>query len=362
MAFVLPFTAPPSKRQPSTVYLGRMLVSSAVDELLPNWAFFVRAVLDTELLTPTASREAFVEDMALETTRQQLGEALRDWIITQASEAPWKFQEFLAVHAMALKAMAVHDDELARAVLPWLAFETSDGTRTVSELAEAGTIRYVQSVDEFRQVAAVAASPVVNAGYSYDIELLGRLPALTGVKVAQLQVTEVLRSLAEPPADDAAAAAALAARAKQALAETGAGVLVRSFEPAGVPGLCVADPEAERRRQVDQAREQAPDSLWGDVLGDLGAIMDERRSTDAPGIELALNWNNPLVRQISAVDDQLVFDRTVKLLYVQSLLGSHRPLSAADRALLTSALGDMVALSAGIRSLDNLDLDFEGDQ
>ena len=353
VAFVLPYPAPPGMRQPSTVYLGRMLVSSQLDSLLPPWAFFVRAVIDTEQLTPTASRESFVDDAALELTRERLGRTLRDWIIRLSETEPWRFQEFLAVHAMALKAMAVHDDDLARAVLPWLTLETSAGTRTVTELsAGGGEIRYVETVDEFRQVAAVASddAPVVNAGYSYDVELLRRLPQLTNARVTRVRVHELFESLAPPPADDVDAARSLAVRAAAALADVRTEVSVRSFEPASLPGLCVADPEAVKRREIEQAKEAASDSLWGDVLGDIGAIIDERdrgqrRST---GIELCLNWQSPLVRQISSVDDELVFDRTVKLLYVQSLLASHRPLSPDDRDMLTAALGDMIAMSAGV--------------
>lgn len=353
VAFVLPFSAPPGMRQPSTVYLGRMLVSDQLDRLLPPWAFFVRAVIDTESLTPTASRESFVEDVSLEITRERLGDALRAWIIRLSRDEPWRFQEFLSVHQMALKAMAVHDDDLARAVLPWLTLETSRGTHTVDELTTSGgELRYVETVDEFRQIAAVAAedAPVVNAGYSYDADLLRRLPALTGARVTRVRVDDLLDELSPPPLDDLDAVRALEQRARTALAETRADVIVRAFSPESVPGLCVADPETTRRRELDDAKEQASDSLWGDVLGDVGAILDSRRRGEARtlGIRLCLNWSNPLVRQIASIDDGLVFDRTTKLVYVQSLLSSHRPLTAADRAMLADALGDMVALSAGV--------------
>ena len=51
---------------------------------------------------------------------------------------------------------------------------------TLAELQErSGEIRYVATVEEFRQLAAVAAAQqiaVVNGGYTYDSELLERLP------------------------------------------------------------------------------------------------------------------------------------------------------------------------------------------
>ena len=46
-AFVLPFQLSPGQRQSSRVYLGGMLLSERIDDLLPDWAFFVRSVVDT---------------------------------------------------------------------------------------------------------------------------------------------------------------------------------------------------------------------------------------------------------------------------------------------------------------------------
>ena len=48
------------------------------------------------------------------------------------------------------------------------------------------------------------------------------------------------------------------------------------------------------------------------------------------------------------VQDDAVFARTVQLLYIQALLAGHHPLADADRALMTSALADLVSLSAGL--------------
>lgn len=362
VAFVLPFAPPPGARQASTVHLGRMLVSEHLDGLLPDWAFFARCVLDTTGLSPTASREAFVEDPALEHTREQLGAAIRAWILRQATTRPWKFQEFLAVHQLALKAMAAHDDELARTVLPWLTVETSAGDMTIADLTRRHDgARYAETVDEFRQVAAIVPSdaPVVNGGYAYDAALLRRLPELLDFPVSRVTVSELLDELTPPPLAERARAVALEERATAALAEVGCSVSARGFAPAELPALCVVDPEVVRRIERDSAREVASGGIWGDVLGDVSALIEERRREDgreAATVRLCLNWASPLVARLAALGDDLVFDRTVKLLYVQALLASHRPLTAADRRMLTSAMNDMVTLSVGIAG------DLEGEQ
>lgn len=64
-----------------------------------------------------------------------------------------------------------------------------------------------------------------------------------------------------------------------------------------------------------------------------------------PEPELCLNWENQLIRELAQVSDDLVFDRSLRLIYVQALLAGHHPLKSSDRASLTSALSDLVQLS-----------------
>lgn len=52
LAFVLPMSANPAERAGHRVYLRRMLLADGVDKLLPDWAFFVRCVVDTGELRP----------------------------------------------------------------------------------------------------------------------------------------------------------------------------------------------------------------------------------------------------------------------------------------------------------------------
>ena len=77
VAFVLPMPVNPSVASTHRVFLKQMLLSTTVEGLVPEWAFFVRCVVDTALLRPTASREALYEDDLLDETRIALGEQLR---------------------------------------------------------------------------------------------------------------------------------------------------------------------------------------------------------------------------------------------------------------------------------------------
>ncbi|MGW6692284.1 HSP90 family protein [Rhodococcus sp. NPDC054953] len=353
-AFVLPFPLSPGQRQSSRVYLGGMLLSDRMDDLLPEWAFFVRTVVNTTGLTPTASRESLIEDGALEQTRTELGAAVRRWVIGLAARAPHRLAGFLAVHHLALRALVLHDDELARFIVPHLPVETTDGPTTFGEAATRGVVRYTRTVDEFRQLAGIArpGAPIVNGGYVYDADIAARLPEFVpGAEVEVVTVADEIDQLDLPQAADRARTRALTERADRALTDLGAAAAVRAFAPDTVPALYVADEAVLRRLRRDQSSEAG--GFWADVLGRVDAA-EAAAGVDTAG-RLVLNWHNRLVRTVASVDDDAVLSRTVRILYVQSLLAGHRPLSAADRAALTDAMTDIVHLSVGLPSLPTID-------
>lgn len=167
LAYVLPFAPPPNLRQATRTYLGRMLLAERSAEVLPDCAFFVRAVVDSTGLSPTASRESLVEDAALEHVREQLGAGIRRWVLELGLTAPHLLTQFVAVHELGLKSLVRHDEELARFITRWLTVETAHGSVRIGDLVERHRhIRYARTVDEFRQVAGIvpASEVLVNGG------------------------------------------------------------------------------------------------------------------------------------------------------------------------------------------------------
>lgn len=342
VAFVLPFAPPPTARQSTRVYLRRMLLTERADELLPAWAFFARAVVDSGSLHPTASRESLVDDDALEQTRQEIGEAIRRWILDAALQDPLRLSQFVSIHEVALKSLVRHDDELARFIVRWLSVDTTAGRLRIEEIARRfPLVRYAESVDEFRQVASMtsAGGILVNGGYLYDADLVRRIPELfPGVEVERVDVVGEIDRLDLAPLDDRAAATALEDRARAALEDVV--VAVRTFERPELPGLFVADPEVLRALDRGRAR-SAGGALWGGVL-DRAASVVSGRGAEEPAARLCLNWTNPVIRKLAATPAGRVFDLSVQLLYVQSLLAGHHPLGPRDRTMMSTALSELV--------------------
>lgn len=333
VAYVLPTAVHPTRKAGHRVHLKGMLLSDQATELLPEWAFFVRCVVDTDALRPTASREALYEDETLSAVRDALGACLRDWLAGLAASDPALLNRFLSVHHLAVKALARHDDELLRMLLPWLPFETTDGSVTLDEFARAHpSILVTQTVEEFRQVASIAAAAglgVVNGGYTYDRELIHRLPEVRGgVTVTDLDPAAVTAHLDTiDPAVELAAAGFLAI-AREVVDQYGCDVALRSFHPVTVPALLVDNREA-RHERLRAEHETGADPLWSDILGALRSA--------APRAQLVLNHQCPLVRRVAAISGRALTVTAVEGLYGQALLLSRRPLRPSEQALLNRA-------------------------
>ncbi len=350
--FVLPFSPPPNAHQSTRVYLSRMLLSQQVDDILPDWAFFVRAVVDSTGLSPTASREGIVDDSNLEYTREQLGGCVRGWLMDLAAHHPHRFAALLAVHEQAIKQLVLHDEQMASIFLGWLSVETSAGRMSLDRLVKTSpTVRYTDTLDEFRQVASLAdaEAPLVNGGYVHDADLVRLLPQVyPSVVVTQVDVLAELDRLDPPDLADRTLAVDLEDRATRVLESRQCQAVVRLIVDQDVPSLFVADPEVFRHIDRGRASEAVrSDGIWAQILAQTDSFALSRSAYAETGFttRLCLNWANPLVRSLAACPDEAVFSRCVQLLYVQSQLAGSYPLTPADRALMTSALSDLVALT-----------------
>lgn len=340
VAFVLPHAVSPKSGR-HRVYTKRMLVDATADAVLPEWAFFVRAVLNSDALSPVASREQLRDDATLALTRDELGEQLKRWAQETLVGTHERARRFLEVHHLALRSMALVDEdmlELAARVLP---YETTLGTITLAQLAaEAGVVRYCPTTESYRAVAPVARAQrlgVVNAGYVYDADLLSRLAARPGWTVEVLSSKSMHQAFT--PVDPLREAETLLAieRMKAELGADDCEVTLREFAPADVPAVLLRDPEAERR--LERRREQA------EAEGGWRALLGSFDQGDEPIVArtLVLNDANPTVRTLLAAHDSPALPAAFRTIYYSAVLLTGEGLTAGDAANLSASLGVLLA-------------------
>ncbi|MGL5094849.1 MAG: HSP90 family protein [Planctomycetia bacterium] len=351
VAFVLPYATNLNARGAHRVYLRNMLLSEEADNLLPDWAFFVKAVVNADELRPTASRESFYEDERLVKTREELGRCLRDHLVRSAERESSRFARFLSVHHLALKALATQDDECFRLFVDWLPLETTRGRLSIKALRERSeTIRYVDDVSQFRQMEKIATAQgitLVNAGYVFDLDLLLRLQEQDPkVDLQRVEANVLAQEFEELDGDDRDAADELLKAAAEALQPLSCVVEVRKFNPADLPALYCADADVRFLRSLERSEETA-NPLFQGILGGLKSSRG-----GAPKPHLILNYANGIVQRLASVKSKPLLMRAVEVLYVQGLMLAHQPLSARELGLLSRGLTGLIDHSISARPED----------
>ena len=333
VAYILPFAASPASRQLHRVYLKNMLLSETVEGLLPEWAFFVKCVVNADQLRPNAARDSFYENKVLLDAREELGRCLRDYLVGLSQNDRARLDRIIGLHYLPIKALAVEDDEFFRLFIDWLPFETSLGTTTLDEHCRgSANIRFVRSVDQFRQISGVARAQnicVFNGGYAYDADLLQRVAeGFPKRRVEQVDATDLVQDFEELTLEENEKTFDLIKLADVVLQKYKCTADVKKFEPADLPTLYTASESSTFGRSVDQSKEEA-DEMWGGILDNISLAAGS-----GDYAQLVLNFSNPLVQKLSAMNQKKLLQQIIEILYLQSLLLGHYPLSTAERRIL----------------------------
>lgn len=342
VAFVLPQAiAPASGRH--RVYAKRMLLGARVDRVLPEWAFFVRAVLNTDSLSPTASREQLHDDETLLATREALGEQIKRWALEHLRDGSALARAVLETHHLAFRSLARGDDDMLDLVAEVLPFETTDGPLTLSAAAAAsgGEMVYTTTTEAYRRVSSVARAQglvVVNAGYVYDSDLMHRLAARREWHARELASADLVQVLGVIDIEREMQLAAALAAARDLLLEDDCEVIVRRFSPETVPAMLLRDAEGEHRRERDRERSASPD-LWGGLLDAFAEPGVSRSRT------LVLNDGSAVARQLLSAQGSDVFAAGLRSLYLNAVMLAGEGLRQSESAALSDALGSLLELA-----------------
>ncbi len=338
IAYVLPHAVNLGVKRSHRVYLKRMLVSEKAGNILPEWAFFVKCLIWTDELQPTASREHFYENENLERVREELGNALRAGLSEMAERHPEQLQKLIRLHALSMKALAVEDQSFFQTIYRWLPFDSTQGQKELGELIhEQETIYYTASVDEYRQIQHVAAAQgllVVNGGYIYDKELLAALPLIaSNVLTERLQPDEVSMAFIDLTPDERNHYYDALRLADAALQRFRCRAEVKRFKPHELPVLYTLSPETSRLRALEKAGEEST-ALFSSVLGSLS----EGYSSAAGYATLYFNANNPIIERVLTTPDRTMTPIAVEMLYVNALMMGHYTMNKQEREVLNQGI------------------------
>ncbi len=337
VAYIVSWEKNAGQKETHRVYLHNMLISESADNVLPEWAFFVKCIINAQNLRPVASRESFYEDQILADTREELGKCIKNYLINLEKTDARLLERIILTHYNALKIMMLNDADFFKLMYKYIPFETTAGRMTLDKfVAQFGSIQYLSDVNDFRQISGIAtaqAIQLVNAGYVYDVEFMQKLaeisPEIPIVSVSPKDITQHFDELSPAETKEVFDFIDLA---NTVLEEFNCQADLKKFQPENVPTIYYRSEEMGFLRNISFSKEKS-DSLWGGILD---ALMEETiKNADA---QLCFNYNNILVRNLIAIDDLEVKLLNVKILYIQALLLGHHPLQKKELDILTNGL------------------------
>lgn len=345
VAYILNASPNATLKENHRIYLKSMFLNEKAGDLAPPWAFFVKFVLNSTKLRPNAAREGLQEDAIFEATRDAIGRKLRNYLIVLSEREPEKLTKLIALHDLTIRALAVDDDEFYRIVFDWLPVETTQGDMTLGEYrARFDILRYAPSMDQFRQIAQVAAAQkicVINASYVYMLPLIEKYPSVfESGEIERIEAGDIVDQFNELDDDEDDQAEAFTRQANAILKPFRCRAEVKKFAPADLPTIFTTSTEADFFRAVERSQEVA-DPHWSSVLGSIapGSMLHSYVS------QLCFNYENPMVRGLMGIGNPEILRNSVQMLYVQSLLLGHHPLNSGELKLLGEGLLKLIEMA-----------------
>jgi molecular chaperone HtpG len=296
------------------IFQNRMCIRLNDQDLLPEWAKFVRGVIDSPALTPTAARDNVQRDFAYHELRRQLGKLIVAKLIALSQDNPRKFERICAWHHYHLKGMAVHHEDFFDALVEYLPFETNQGllslrTYIARQAAEPGRkipvyyFSYGLDSNQFYDLCNAKGIIAINTGRPFE-ETLVRRYVQKHSRTLELRQLDTLHdeSLFRPLSDaEHQSFRPLEDALRRALGDMRLGnvtPLVRRFEPSSMSGALIGAEKAESIETLETILSQP------NVSEGLGELAEDalRKLRDTP-LTLYLNANNEIVQRLAALRD-----------------------------------------------------------
>lgn len=317
VAYFLPHSVQGSTKQEHLIYLKNMLLTEKGEGILPDWAVFTKCIINAKDLRPTASREGFYEDDTLRTVKKELGLCIVEYLKDMAKNHPQAFQQFLDIHELVVRSMAIEDDELFQLFIDELTFETTRGNLTGRELRMTKEPLLYCGMKEYRQLSQVFVAQnhlLIDTGYVYTYELLVKMQDFFEVEVQKVDSYEVGELLKDVSLEQAEQAVDFLETAEKVLQSYDCDVEVKQFIPANLPAFYYLDQNAMLSREIDQAIQESED-LFADMLGNFKEELKQKRKAT-----LYFNMRNPLIKKMVQHEPDTRLEDSIMILYVQTLL------------------------------------------
>jgi len=296
------------------IFQNRMCIRLNDQELLPDWAKFIRGVVDSPDLQPTAARDNVMKDDVYFRLRKALGELIIKAMIDLATNNIRKFNRICDWHHWHLKGMAARNDEFFNAIIDYLPFETNQGSLNMKQYigrqsAEPGQkvpvyfFSYGLDSNQFYEICKAKGLIALNTGRNYDETLVRKYVERHSGRLELKQ----LDNLDDPDLylrltdEEHRPFLPLESAMRRALEEADVGRVrpaTRRFAPATMSGVLLQTHKIEAYDKMEAILRE-PFMIEG--LGELAEEVTEQMRQRP--LDLFINADNSLIQTLRDLDD-----------------------------------------------------------
>lgn len=331
--YILPRSNHNANKQQNRVYIKNMFITSEAENILPDWAFFVKLIINSETLSPTASREEIYSNTELLSLKKELESIIKNYFKDLSKKNPIILKNIILNHNVALKSLCLEDISFLKFIYKWFTFETNFGVLTLEELKEKNKdILYINSVDGYRQLVPIAISNdviLVNSGYIYDDRILNKVSEFDFDNTYQEISVEFFGNiLNDISLDDFNFYESKINRLKYLLQDYKCFIEIKKFNPVDIPALFYVNNEQLLDKDVESIKEES-DDLWM-------SISDNVYETLTFNSKLFLNLDNSIVQKLVNTDNEENEKLILEMLYINALMMGHYPINAKELKMMNN--------------------------
>lgn len=340
VAYIMPHKVQFSGSKQHKVYLKRMFLCEQVNNLLPEWSSFVKCIINTSELRPTASRESLMDDDIMKHAKKELSDSFKDYLKVLTLKDTAKLGEIISIHHMFIKALAVEDRNLLKLFVDYIPFETNKGhIPFLSIRSYNDVIYYTPSLDDFRQIRRIAGSQgktVINAAYSFEADLIQQIKiSFPSIKIEKITPQDILDTLEDVKVSDDESFIRFEKKANELLKQQYCKAQLKQFEPVDTPAIYVANDEAMNNKNL-----QSLSNTGNPFAATLQNFI--KKEDNMP--TLCFNKDNEIVKNLIAIEDDNLFSSVVHIMYVQALMLGGYPVNKKEMTVFNEALYQLLVM------------------
>ncbi len=345
--YILPFRTQFSSKQRHRIYLKRMFLAEEDQSILPNWAFFVRMLVNTEELSATASRESLMKNDLLRQARKEIAAVLKTYL-QQLKKIDFDiYIRIIQTHYLHLKAFALEDPDFLAIFLADIPFETNRGQRSFQNIIDQQQqLYYCADFEDFKQIDRMADTQgmiLVNASYTFDTELLRKIKQrYPDYKITEMSPNQLLETFQPIHEDEQNQYVSFQKEAQRILDDYSCILEIRRFKPIDTPAIFTKMDQNSVESTISQLKENA---------NPFAQVLKTSRPNKIQNT-LCLNADNQLISTLMDIKDAYMLRSVIEVLYVQALILGKYPVQEREMKVMNEALKSLIVM--GLDNFVNL--------